>query len=155
MLRILVVLFFLSFATLARADVFHYVDEAGKKHFVDSREKVPAQFRAQLETQKALPAISRSQPGRDKLYEKNTYPGYNGGRVEIFVTSWCPHCKELEAYLTRRQVSFVRYDIERNREGRDKYEQLGGGGVPVIQIGKSTLRGFNPRQVDAALELNN
>ena len=142
-------------SNFAWGDVFQFVDEGGKKHFVDKVEKVPPQFRGQLGTQKELPPISRSQPGREKLYEKDSYASEpQGKQIEIFVTSWCPHCKELESYLQQRKLAFTRYDIEESREGRDKYEQLGGGGVPIVRIGTTTLRGFNPNRVDAALELN-
>lgn len=71
--------------------------------------------------------------------------------VTIFVTSWCPFCKKLEAYLKDHQVHYQRYDIEQSAEGRRKHQALGGGGVPVVQIGSTVVRGFDPSYLDMLL----
>jgi len=154
MRKILALALSFFFAVNASAEVVHYQDDTGKHHYVDSPTKVPERYRSQLEGQQSLPPISRAQPGRENLYEQKSYPQAASVPVEIFVTSWCPHCRELEAYLRERQISFARYDIEENAAGRARYEQFGGGGVPVIRIGRSVLHGFNPMHVDAALNLN-
>ena len=73
-------------------------------------------------------------------------------KVEIFVTSWCPHCRALEAFLKEKKVSFNRYDIEKSPYGKRRHQELGGGGVPVMTIGKEVLKGFNREAVLEALE---
>ncbi len=63
--------------------------------------------------------------------------------VQIFVADWCVHCKDLEKYLRDHSVGYVSYDIERDSDGRKLYERLGGGGVPLVKIGSTIIRGFD------------
>lgn len=71
--------------------------------------------------------------------------------VTIFVTSWCPFCKKLEAYLKEHHVRYERFDIEESAEGQRRHQALGGGGVPVVQIGSTVIRGFDPSYLDSLL----
>lgn len=72
--------------------------------------------------------------------------------VEIFVTSWCPYCRALEKFLTRRQIPFTRYDVEHDAKGIAVYQELGAGGVPIIRIdGTNILRGFSIEALEEAL----
>ncbi|MFN8390385.1 MAG: glutaredoxin domain-containing protein [Bdellovibrionota bacterium] len=144
---------FLFLSTAALADVVRYTDGSGKTHFVDSVDKVPDAFKDQLAGQRALPAISRAVPGREQLFEQDHYgSGGNGKKVEIFVTSWCPYCKKLEAYLQSEHIKYVRYDIEQDRKGKLLHDQLGGGGVPVTRIGeKEVVHGYDPDRIGRAL----
>lgn len=145
LLSVLSLFAFSFFGSAAEAEVLKYTDREGNTHFVDRPEKVPEEYRSQLNGQDALPPISRSKPGR-KLYEREHYSDTatpTGARVEIFVTSWCQYCKELEAYLTSQGVPFVLYDIEKSAKGKRLHEQLGGGGVPVTRIGNEVIHGFD------------
>lgn len=72
-------------------------------------------------------------------------------RVELFVTSWCPYCQQLEAALRASKVTYTRYDIEKSQEGARKYRALGGGGIPITKVGDAVIRGNNPQGVLAAL----
>ncbi len=142
------------FAETARGDVLRYRDDSGKTHFVDRADKVPEKYRSQLDGQTQLPPISRSAPGRKELYKKKHYGAAAVSKtVEVFVTSWCPYCRELEAFLTSEGVPFKRYDIESSTAGRKIYEQLGGGGVPVTRIGSTVLRGFDREKMSRVLGL--
>ena len=145
----------LTFAVLnpVRAEVVQFVDGAGKSHFVDSPEKVPDAYRDQLKNQRALPAISRAAPGREKLFEREHYANSAAGKkVEVFVTSWCPYCKKLEEYLQAQHVQYTKYDIERDAKGKLIHDQLGGGGVPVVRIGeKQVVHGFDQQALGKAL----
>lgn len=72
--------------------------------------------------------------------------------VEIFVTAWCPYCRSLESYLTKRGITFTRYDVEHDAKGITIYQELGGGGVPIIRIdGTQILRGFSIDELEKAL----
>lgn len=64
--------------------------------------------------------------------------------VEVFVTSWCPYCKKLEALLQSQNIPYTRYDIEADSKGERLYRSLGGGGVPIVRIGSFVVRGFHP-----------
>ncbi len=73
-------------------------------------------------------------------------------QVEIFVTSWCPYCRGLEEFLQANQVQYKRYDIETDPEGAMLHQRLGAGGVPLIRIGSTVIRGFNERAISSALK---
>ena len=65
-------------------------------------------------------------------------------KIEIFVTSWCPYCKNLESFLKSRQLRFTRYDIERDSAAAARFKELGGEGIPLILIdSKIVLKGFD------------
>lgn len=143
-----------SWSTYSYADVLRYTDEAGRTHYVESLDKVPERFRSQLKDAKPLPGISKA----PNVTYTNTYlakakrepAGHK--RVEIFVTSWCPYCQKLEAYLKDKHISFTKYDIEKDSQGRKIHTQLGGGGVPVIRVGSKVLHGFNPIELDQIIK---
>jgi glutaredoxin len=71
--------------------------------------------------------------------------------IQIYVTSWCPYCRKLEAYLQSRNYKYKRYDVELSEIGRRMHRQLGGGGIPVVVIDKTVIRGFNPQAIEAAM----
>ncbi len=132
------------------AEVFRYRDEAGREHFVDSAEKVPEQFRDAAQPSKGR--VSKL-PSRDYEKQERTSPSFAAGstKVTMFVTSWCGYCKQAEEFLKSNGVNYERYDIERDSVGRKKYEALGGGGFPLIQIGSKVIRGFDKRAIAEAL----
>lgn len=76
----------------------------------------------------------------------------NSPRVIIYSTSWCGPCKMAKAYLKKRGVPFEEVDVEKSREGAERFRQLGGGGVPLIVINGKSVRGFNQQRVDELLE---
>jgi glutaredoxin len=167
---ILLILSLCAHSPIANAEILSYFDEDGRKRYVDSIEKVPEKFRDQAAQSKPPPPINKLPDYRSPLAGVSTptaTPGSFWDRlwgspkpaaprgaagIEIFVTSWCPHCKELEMYLEGRKLKFKRYDIERSSEGRRIHKELGGGGIPVTRInGEKVIRGFSARTLDAAL----
>lgn len=72
----------------------------------------------------------------------------------IYTTSWCTYCKEAKAYLKSKNVDFVEKDIEADEVAKDELLEKVGffSGVPVIDINGKLLSGFNPTQIDIALE---
>lgn len=136
----------------ALAEVFKYTDAAGNVYYVDSIEKVPEQYRSNSRSSNSFPKIGRV-PASD-------WPDIDSGalakprtqkRVEIFVTSWCKYCKQLEAHLIKNKVRYTRYDIERDSAGAKLHRQLGGDGVPLIRVGSKVIQGFELGELDAAL----
>jgi len=72
--------------------------------------------------------------------------------VEIFVTSWCPYCRELENFLVKHQIPFTRYDVEHDAKGMTLYQEMGAGGVPITRIDRTKiLRGFSIEALEEAL----
>ena len=73
-------------------------------------------------------------------------------RAEIFVTSWCPYCRQLEAFLKKNQISYTRYDVEKNEKGYRLFRELGGDGVPMTRIGDEVIHGYDPERISASLK---
>lgn len=107
--------------------------------------------------EKAAPAVKenteQSAPEQTAKKEtaQNKSPSVKEKNVEIFITSWCPYCRQLETFLRSKNIKYQRHDIERDVSGKAKYDSLGGGGVPVILIGSKVIRGFNPNEILAEL----
>jgi glutaredoxin-like YruB-family protein len=76
-------------------------------------------------------------------------------KVIIYSTTWCAFCKTEEQYLTKLGVSYVKKDIEEDKEA---YEELmaksGGGyqGVPVTDIAGDLVLGFDRAKIDTLLK---
>lgn len=73
-------------------------------------------------------------------------------KVEIFITDWCPYCRQLESFLKSKKIAYERYDIEKNFAGKKKYKSLGGESVPLVLIGSKVIKGFDPDAIQAELE---
>lgn len=145
----LILILLISNTISARAEVLRYVDRSGRKHYVDSLEKVPEQYRSQLKDAKPLPRITKV----ESFYLKGrstTDANAQSQKVNIYVTAWCPYCKKLEALLKKERVKFNRYDIDRDPSARKRYKELGGKGVPFTTVGNQVIRGYSPDQILAA-----
>jgi glutaredoxin len=67
--------------------------------------------------------------------------------VVMYTTEWCPYCKKARSFLDENNVKYVEYDIEKSSEGRAKYNNIGGRGIPVLVINGSVLNGYNPKKI--------
>lgn len=70
-----------------------------------------------------------------------------GNEVTVLVIQGCPYCNKAEEFLQKKGINYRRYDIERDAGGQALYRKLGGGGVPLIKIGSSVIRGFQPDEI--------
>lgn len=157
-------------ASSKKVGLFRYVDEQGTVHFVDAESKIPEQYREKADDNINLPKLSTGSWRYRARRNKPSYPsrpgfanfktGNNQGSlssdsrsksVEIYVTSNCPHCKRLVQYLRENQISYRKYDVQRSKTGQRRYVQLGGGGVPIVKVGNTVIRGFNPYSIEQAL----
>ncbi len=67
--------------------------------------------------------------------------------VLMYGTSWCGYCSKARKLLDDHDITYFEYDIESSREGLSQYQDLGGRGVPVFQIGGKVLKGYNPARI--------
>lgn len=71
-------------------------------------------------------------------------PDYSGAQVELYVTSWCPYCKDAIAFLNAQGVRFAVYDIEKDSAAARRKEQLDGRkGVPFAVINGQGVHGYS------------
>ncbi len=140
-------------AAAADAEVFKYVDGEGRTHYVTDASKVPTEFQAQVDSPHELPRINKvkSLSGPLPVRRLKSSSPSAGGKVEIFVTSWCPYCVKLEKFLKAKRIKFTRYDIERSKVGSKKYSEMGVQGVPIVRIGSTVISGFNEAAILSAL----
>jgi glutaredoxin len=79
------------------------------------------------------------------------------GPIIVYETSWCGVCKQLEAYLDRKGVQYVKKDIEKDRAAaaelaaKAKKAGVPTGSVPMIDVGGELLRGFDRARLEKLL----
>jgi mycoredoxin len=73
-------------------------------------------------------------------------------KVILYATSWCGYCKKTRALLAENKIEYTEYDIEESDEGRKQHEQLGGNGVPVLDIKGTVLHGFDEEEITNTLK---
>ncbi|MCA9301654.1 NrdH-redoxin [Candidatus Nomurabacteria bacterium] len=73
--------------------------------------------------------------------------------VIVYSTSWCGYCHQAMAYFDSIGVKYKQIDVEEDRAAAEemvkKSHQMG---VPVIEIGKEVIVGYNRPKIDAALK---
>ena len=74
--------------------------------------------------------------------------------VILYVTSWCSSCKKAEKFLRRHKISFQRHDIEKDMAALKKYRQFGTKTVPVMQVNRQLIVGFDEFRLRQALNLH-
>jgi len=76
-----------------------------------------------------------------------------GGKVVIYLTPGCPHCRRAKEWMTRAGIPFVERDIEADATAaRWVLQNTGSTAVPVFQVGRRVLQGFNPDVLRQAVE---
>jgi glutaredoxin len=71
--------------------------------------------------------------------------------VTMYSTDWCGYCAKTRRFFKRNQIAFVEYDIEKSEKAQLEYEQLGGGGVPLVLVNEQLVRGYNIRLIEQYL----
>ena len=79
--------------------------------------------------------------------------------VVMLGASWCPSCITAIQFFAANDINYCEYDMENTQTGIQLYNDNGGGAVPLLMIGNSILRGFNPELIETVLsetkEMNN
>jgi glutaredoxin len=55
-------------------------------------------------------------------------------------------------FLDQKGIPYKEFDIEKDAEARTAYEALGGGGIPIIDVNGTLIRGYDPDAILAALK---
>ena len=71
--------------------------------------------------------------------------------VDVYITSWCPYCKKMLAFLNQNKIQYRSYDIEKDSSAYSVYKNLGGTGVPVLNIDGQVVRGCDTDEVMSIL----
>jgi len=151
------VLVVISFSFAADAAIYKWVGQDGSVHFTDSPPP------AGTDTQIVNPEPNRIE-GYGKVPERKpvstevtsvksrSNAAANLPMVEMFVTSWCGYCKKAEAYFRKRNIPFVKYDIEKDQKAARRKSQLTTSrGVPFVLIGDVGIPGYSEAAFERAL----
>ena len=73
-------------------------------------------------------------------------------KVKVYTTPACPYCTMAKDFLKKHGVAFEEIDVASNRgAAMEMIEKSGQMGVPVIEIGGTTILGFNKEAIKKAL----
>src|SRR5688572_22927202 len=62
----------------------------------------------------------------------------------LYMAKWCGYCRQAEAYLAEKKISYQRHDIDTPDGKRAYAEATGAGkGIPLIHVGAQKVRGFS------------
>lgn len=74
-------------------------------------------------------------------------------QVELYVTSWCPYCKQAEDFFRAQGIPYTAYDIEKDSSAARRKEQLDSSrGVPLAIINGQMIRGYSAEAYREALK---
>lgn len=126
------------------AEVYRWVDTNGKVHFSDKKpqheQAKPVDINVtntyqNIELKPLGPSSSKSSKRRN--------------RVVMYSAEWCGYCKMARNYFQSKKIPFTEYDIDKNTQAKQKYDKLGGKGVPLILVGKKKMSGFSQQRFDS------
>ena len=76
--------------------------------------------------------------------------------VTIYTTPTCPWCHKTKEFLNEKKIKYKEIDVSVNVKAQEKIIEISGqAGVPVIEIGNTTIVGYNPDEINKALKTNN
>ena len=74
--------------------------------------------------------------------------------VKVYSTPTCPWCTKAKEFLTKNKVKFEKINVAEDEKARNYIiEKSGQMGVPVIEIGKEIIVGFDESKIKKALKL--
>lgn len=73
--------------------------------------------------------------------------------VILYATTWCDYCQKTRELFAERRVRYHEYGIDKSADGRAQHQNLGGKGVPLLDIGGTIIHGFKRNDILAALNM--
>ena len=73
-------------------------------------------------------------------------------QVVIYTTPTWPYCHRAKEYLSRKGISYVEYDVAKDKDkAKEMIQQSGQMGVPVIIVDEQLMVGFSQTHLDELL----
>lgn len=69
---------------------------------------------------------------------------YAGGGIVLYATEWCGYCQQTRELFAVNGIHYVEYDIEKSPDRYQEYRELGGRGVPLVNVAGTVIRGYAP-----------
>ena len=73
-------------------------------------------------------------------------------RIILYTDTLCPICPLVEKYLSDRGVEYSKFNIDRDPEWKKAFLKLGYDNLPVLDVERTTILGFNPEAIESALK---
>lgn len=74
--------------------------------------------------------------------------------IKVYSTNACPYCVTLKAYLKEHGIEFEDIDVSQDNKAREEMiEKSGQMGVPVIEIDREIVVGFNKEVIKNLLKI--
>lgn len=150
-------LFLLLTAVNSPAAIYKWVDKNGSVHFTDTPPPDDVESKVvnpEPNRVEGYGKVPDRQPG-PATGSKPTVQKKSSGDypvVEMFVTSWCGYCKKAEAWFRKRNIPFVKYDIEKDQQAAKRKASLTNSrGVPFVLIGEVGIPGYSEAAFERAL----
>jgi glutaredoxin 3 len=75
-------------------------------------------------------------------------------KIKIYSTPTCSFCKVLKNYLSSHEIEFKEIDISNNKtQQKEVLKKAGQLTVPIVEIGKDIIIGFDKEKIDKILNL--
>lgn len=72
--------------------------------------------------------------------------------VKVYSSDNCRYCRDLKAYLEKKNIPYETFDVARNESyAREMQAVSGQSAIPVTVIGDEIIIGFNIAKIDKAL----
>ena len=73
-------------------------------------------------------------------------------KVIVYSTEACPFCVDAKDFLKKRKIKFEEIDVNKDKKAAlEMIKKSGQNGVPVIEIGKEIITGFDEAKLKKAL----
>lgn len=77
-------------------------------------------------------------------------------KIKIYTTPSCTYCYTLEEFLREKNIIFENIDISQDERTREEIiKKSGQMGVPVVEIGKKIIVGFDREKICKLLNIKN
>jgi len=134
------------------AEVYKWLDEAGRTHFSDQPPRDQASQNIELNeivTYASANIVSNNTDLEGQGSESNVDKKFKRKKkVVIYSAAWCGVCTKAKKYFRQNKIPFSEYDIDTSKKGKRDFKKLKARGIPVILVGKKRLNGFNVKKFE-------
>ena len=71
--------------------------------------------------------------------------------VTLYSTEWCGYCAATREFFDANGIQYTDIDVEKSTAGYERHKQLGGNGVPLIEVGAEIIQGYDQEELRANL----
>ncbi len=126
---------------VVHSKIYKWIDENGKTHMSDKPPRIIDfdEVKVKVNVISSQQSLIKNSPS-STIDNKIALPNK---KIVMYGAEWCGVCKKAKRYFNAKNIAFTEYDIDKSKRGRREYEKLGGGGIPIILIGKQRMNGFS------------